>query len=285
MNETLTLLKPAAIAALVMAPLHAAFGLHVIRRGVIFIDLAVAQVAAFGIALAMARGVEGDSLYWAAVTWALVGAALISLTKFKLGKIPHEAMIGIVFVVGSAASLIALTYADHGQEEIKSLLDGQILFVLDAERNRIAYVYLVIAAVAAFLWREFTAQSIEGHNDSSVKSTLLDFVFYALIGVMVASSVRVAGVLLVFTWLVMPAVVAWTWCKSMGKALFVALPLSWLGSLAGMYVSVKAGEEVGGWGTGASIVVVFGAIVMLNYVVRLIFKDPDAQPEEQPSSS
>jgi zinc/manganese transport system permease protein len=277
MNEILELLKPAAIAALVMAPLHAAFGLHVIRRGVIFIDLAVAQVAAFGIALALARGVEGDALYWAAVTWALVGAALISLTKFKLGKIPHEAMIGIVFVVGSAASLIALTYAQHGQEEIKSLLDGQILFVQDAERNRTAIVYLVIAAVAAFMWRSFTRQSLEGKDEASLKSTLLDFVFYALIGVMVASSVRIAGVLLVFTWLVMPAVVAWTWCKTMGKALLVALPLSWLGSLAGMYVSVKAGEEVGGWGTGASIVVVFGALVLLNYVVRLFVRTSPQQ--------
>jgi zinc/manganese transport system permease protein len=276
MNETVTLLQPAAIAALVMAPLHAAFGLHVIRRGVIFIDLAVAQVAAFGIALSLARGVEGDGLYWAAVTWALVGAALISLTKFKLVRIPHEAMIGIIFVVGSAASLIALGYADHGQEEIKSLLDGQILFVQDGERNRTAIVYFGIAAVAAFLWKRFTHHSLEGKDETGLKSTLLDFVFYALIGVMVASSVRIAGVLLVFTWLVMPAVIAWTWCKSMGKALLVALPLSWLGSLAGMYVSVKAGQEIGGWGTGASIVVVFGALVFLNYLIRLLVKDPQS---------
>lgn len=284
MNETLTLLKPAAIAALVMAPLHAAFGLHVIRRGVIFIDLAVAQVAAFGIALSLARGVEGDGLYWAAVAWALVGAALISLTKFKLVRIPHEAMIGIIFVVGSAASLIALGYADHGQEEIKSLLDGQILFVLDAERDQTAKVYLGIAVVAAFLWKRFTQQSLEGKEEAGLKSTLLDFVFYALIGVMVASSVRIAGVLLVFTWLVMPAVVAWTWCKSMGKALLVALPLSWLGSLAGMYVSVNAGQEIGGWGTGASIVVVFGALVFLNYVVRLFVKDPQSPATSVTSS-
>jgi zinc/manganese transport system permease protein len=284
MNETLTLLKPAAIAALVMAPLHAAFGLHVIRRGVIFIDLAVAQVAAFGIALSLARGVEGDGLYWAAVTWALVGAALISLTKFKLVRIPHEAMIGIIFVVGSAASLIALGYADHGQEEIKSLLDGQILFVQDGERNRTAVVYFCIAAVAAFLWKRFTYQSLEGKDESGVKSTLLDFVFYALIGIMVASSVRIAGVLLVFTWLVMPAVIAWTWCKTMGKALLVALPLSWLGSLAGMYVSVTAGAEIGGWGTGASIVVVFGALVFLNYLVRLFVKDPQSPATSVTSS-
>lgn len=284
MNETLTLLKPAAIAALVMAPLHAAFGLHVIRRGVIFIDLAVAQVAAFGIALSLARGVEGDGLYWAAVAWALVGAALISLTKFKLVRIPHEAMIGIIFVVGSAASLIALGYADHGQEEIKSLLDGQILLVQDGELKRTAVVYLLISIVAAILWRRFSHQSLEGKDETGLRSTILDFVFYALIGIMVASSVRIAGVLLVFTWLVMPAVIAWTWCKTMGKALLVALPLSWLGSLAGMYVSVTAGAEIGGWGTGASIVVVFGALVFLNYVVRLFVKDPQSPATSVTSS-
>jgi zinc/manganese transport system permease protein len=276
LDETLKILWAAATASLVMAPLHAAFGLHVIRRGVIFIDLAVAQVAAFGIALAMARGVEPDSptMYWAAVGSALFGALLISLTRFKLGRIPHEAMIGIVFVLGSAASIIALGYADHGQEEIKNLLDGQILVVQDADIARTKIVYLILAVVGAVMWRQFTARSEERKDDVTVKGTLLDFTFYALIGVMVASSVQIAGVLVVFTWLVMPAVIAWTWCKKMGHALLVAIPLSCIGSWVGLYVSMHADDTLGGWPTGASIVLVFGALVLANYMVRLFFKAP-----------
>ena len=267
------------MAALVMAPLHAALGLHVIRRGVIFIDLAVAQVAAFGIALAMAQGVHADSptIYWAAVGSALFGALLISLTRFKLGLIPHEAMIGIVFVLGSAASIIALGYADHGQEQIKTLLDGQILFVQPKDMARTEIVYLGLAIVAAALWRRFTARSVENKEEATLRSTLLDFVFYALIGVMVASSVQIAGVLVVFTWLVMPAVVAWTWCRSWLGAVLVALPLSCAGSWVGLYVSLKANNEQG-WETGASIVVVFGLLVLANYVVRLFFKAPATDP-------
>ena len=265
-------LKPAAIVALIMAPLHAAFGLHVIRRGVIFIDLAVAQVAALGMALAMARGVEPDSpvVYYTAVGSALFGSLLISLTRFKLGKIPHEAMIGIIFVLGSAGSIITLQYADHGQELLQTILDGQILFVMDGDIKRTAIVYGVLAVVGAVMWKMLSKRSENKESTGGARETVLDFVFYALIGVMVASSVQIAGVLVVFTWLVMPAVVAWMWADKMSTALLVAIPLSCIGSLAGLWLSMNADEELGGWPTGASMVLAFGAIVAVSYVARLL---------------
>lgn len=272
MNETFQILGLAAVASLVMAPLHAALGLHVIRRGVIFIDLAVAQVAALGISLAMAQGVEPDSplVYWAAVGSALFGALLISLTRFKLGRIPHEAMIGIIFVLGSAGSLVVLGYAEHGQELIKQLLDGQILFVQPDENKKTAIVYAMIAAFAIFMWRRFCKRSENVETDEGVQTTGVDFLFYALIAIMVASSVQIAGVLVVFTWLVMPSVVAWTWTDKFSKALWIALPLSFVGSLAGLFLSINADQRLEGWPTGASIVLVFGGIVTVNYIVRLL---------------
>ncbi len=269
-------LRLPAIAALIMSPMHAAFGLHIIRRGVIFIDLAVAQVAALGMAFALAQGMEPNTpgVYWTCVASALIGALLISVTRFKLGKVPHEAMIGIIFVLGSAASIIVLQYAAHGQDMLKDLLDGQILFVQQKDVNKDAIIYGGMALVAAGLWRKFTERS-EAKDEGGWKSTLLDFVFYSMIGVIVASSVQVAGVLVVFTWLVMPAVIATTWTKTINKALLLAVPLAWAGSMAGMYVSMTADyDRVGGWPTGASIVVVFGALVLVNYVVRLFFKAP-----------
>ena len=270
-----------------MAPLHAVFGLHVIRRGVIFIDLAIAQVAAFGMALAMARGVEPDSpaVYWTSVGSALLGALLISLTRFKLGRIPHEAMIGIVFVLGSAGSIIVLQYADHGQEMLSTMLDGQILFVsltneldqMSAEFKRIATVFGILAVVTAVLWKRLASRSEKTDTVGGMKGTVLDFIFYALIGVMVASSVQIAGVLVVFTWLVMPAVVAWMWAKKMSTALMIAIPLSCAGSFAGLYLSMNADKEnMGGWPTGASIVVAFGAIVAVSYAVRLLWPTKQA---------
>ncbi len=268
-----------ALAALIMSPMHAAFGLHIIRRGVIFIDLAVAQVAALGMAIALSLGMEPHSsgVYWTCVASALVGALLISLTRFKLGKVPHEAMIGIIFVLGSAASIITLQYASHGQELLQQLLDGQILFVQADDIRKDGIIYGAMAIVTAILWKRFCARS-EAMDEGGVRSTLLDFVFYAMIGVIVASSVQVAGILVVFTWLVMPAVIATTWTKTIGRALMLAIPLAWVGSMAGLYLSMVADADLGGWPTGASIVLVFGVLVLLNYVVRLFFRAPEEEP-------
>jgi zinc/manganese transport system permease protein len=262
------------LSALTMAPVHAVFGLHIVRRGVIFIDLAVAQVAALGMAFALARGVapESPAAYWSAVGAALFGALLISLTRFRLGRVPHEAMIGIVFVVASAGSIIVLQYADHGQELLKTLLDGQILLVSDPGVVRhTAIVYGFILLAVALLWRPIRMIS-EGDPGAPQGAALVfyDFAFYALLGFVVASSVKIAGVLVVFTWLVMPAVVATFWLDRLTPSLFVAIPVGWIGSVLGMYLSMKADPDLGGWPTGASIVVTFGAIVCANYIFRLL---------------
>lgn len=277
MLELFSTMRLPVLAALTMAPVHAVFGLHIVRRGVIFIDLAVAQVAALGMALALARGVAPESsvAYWSAVGAALFGALLISLTRFRLGRVPHEAMIGIVFVVASAGSIIVLQYADHGQEMLKTLLDGQILLVSDPNVvKHTAMVYGLILAAVALLWRPIRRIS-EGEPDAPQGFALVfyDFAFYALLGFVVASSVKIAGVLVVFTWLVMPAVVATMWIVRLTPSLFIAIPIGWVGSLIGMYVSLKADPELGGWPTGASIVVTFGAIVFANYLVRVLIPE------------
>lgn len=274
MLELFNTMRLPVLAALTMAPVHAVFGLHIVRRGVIFIDLAVAQVAALGMALALARGIDPESslAYWSAVGAALFGAFLISLTRFRLGRVPHEAMIGIVFVVASAGSIIVLQYADHGQEMLKTLLDGQILLVSDPSVvKHTAIVYGTILVAVAALWRPIRRIS-ESEPDAprGLGLVFYDFVFYALLGFVVASSVKIAGVLVVFTWLVMPAVVATMWFGRLTPSLLIAVPIGWIGSLIGMYVSLKADPELGGWPTGASIVVTFGAIVFANYLVRVL---------------
>src|SRR5687767_5936844 len=113
----------ATMASLVMSPVHCLFGLHIVRRGVIFIDLAVAQVAALGMSVAVANGhdIHSSGAYWISLAFALGAALLIALTRFKLGKVPHEAIIGIIFVVGSALGVVVLQSTPHGAEELKEI--------------------------------------------------------------------------------------------------------------------------------------------------------------------
>lgn len=196
---------PALFAALIMSPVHCLFGLHIVRRGVIFIDLAVAQVAALGTAFAVAGGNEPDSrpAYWMSLAFGLIAALLIALTRFRLRLVPHEAIIGIIFVVGSAWSIIVLSGTAHGLEEMQSMLVGNILTVDVGHVKETALIYGAILLAIIGLWRYFSEITAEKEEKGTFKAVFFDFVFYSLLAFVVASSVKLAGVLLVFTWLVM----------------------------------------------------------------------------------
>jgi zinc/manganese transport system permease protein len=267
------------IAALVMSPVHCLFGLHIVRRGVIFIDLAVAQMAALGMAIAVAQGFDAQSprAYWLALAFALGSALAISLTRFKLGRVPHEAIIGIIFVLASALGMVVLEKSPHGMEELNHVLSGQILFVSTPEVKKTAMIYGVIFAMSLLLWRKTTQISLnEPEAPKGLQRAALDFAFYGLLAFVVASSVKIAGVLVVFTWLVMAPVIAFFWVARMSTAAFIALPIALAASFGGLWASSKYE-----WPTGPAIVVVFGAAVVLTYIVRLFVpeKTPEAPAE------
>jgi zinc/manganese transport system permease protein len=255
------------IASLVMSPVHCLFGLHIVRRGVIFIDLAVAQMAALGMAIAIARGHEVDSTaaYWLSLSFALGAALAISLTRFRLGKVPHEAIIGIMFVVASALGIVVLRDSPHGPEELRDTLSGSLLFVQQTDVMHTAWVYGLILVVSLAVWRYNAAISL---NESTAPRGLgraaIDIVFYGMLAFVVASSVKIAGVLVVFTWLVMPPVIAMLYVAKLARAMAVALPLSVIGSCVGVWVSSQYD-----WATGPAIVIVFGAMVTLAYLIKL----------------
>jgi len=261
-------MKNATLASLVMSPVHCLFGLHIVRRGVIFIDLAVAQMAALGMAIALAQKHEvTDSVtYFYSLGFALGTALLISLTRFRLGKVPHEAIIGIVFVMASALGIIVLENTDHGVEELKDILSGSLLLVDSGSVNHTALVYLVLVILAMLTWRANSAISV-GDPDAPTgfKRVALDFLFYALLAFVVASSVKVAGVLVVFTWLVMPPVCAFLLVSKFKPSLLICLPIVLIGNLAGLWMSYSRD-----WPTGPAIVVVFGCVVTLIYGVKLM---------------
>ena len=257
------------IASLVMSPIHCLFGLHIVRRGVIFIDLAVAQMAALGMAIAVANGHEAMSAqsYWLALSFALGTAFVISLTRFRLGNVPHEAIIGIIFVLASALGIVVLEKSPHGPEEMRDILGGSIFLVQPGDVQHTAIAYGVILAVALFIWRSATAISL-GERDAPAgwMRVMVDFVFYSLLAFVVASSVKIAGVLVVFTWLVMPPVAAFLWVSKMKSAVLLSLPIGLAGTLVGMWVSYTYD-----WQTGPAIVVVLGAIVTILYLAKLVF--------------
>jgi zinc/manganese transport system permease protein len=264
------LMRPAALAAIVMAPIHCLFGLHIVRRGVIFIDLAVAQVAALGVAVGVLLHFEAGSAgsYWLALGFALFGALLIALTRYRLGRVPHEAVIGIIFVVASALGILVLDRSPHGAEELLNLMRGNILLVPMDEVTHTAGVYGAILVTILLMWKRIAAVTLEDPDQpQGLSRVFYDFAFYGLLAFVVASSVRIAGVLVVFTWLVMPPVVALFWIRGLATSALAAIPVALLGSLLGLAISYRYD-----WPTGAAIVVVFGVIVALAYLPRVFLR-------------
>jgi zinc/manganese transport system permease protein len=259
-------MTPAALASIVMSPVHCLFGLHIVRRGVIFIDLAVAQVAALGAAVALLLGSEPGSnqAYFMSLVFGLFGALLVSATRFRLRTVPHEAIIGIIYVVGSACSIIALNRTAHGLEEMQNMLVGNILTVSMEMVGQTAAIYGPILILLLLMWRRFNAAT-EEKSGQGLNAVLIDFLFYALLAFVVASSVKLAGVLLVFTWLVMPPVAVLLWMDSITKAAFFAVPAAIFVSIVGLALSYFMDFP-----TGATLVVTFGVFVSILYVARLV---------------
>src|ERR1041384_242794 len=172
------------LAGLVMSPVHCLFGLHIVRRGVIFIDLAVAQMAALGMAIAVSRGydVYSPQAYWLALGFALGSALAISLSRYKLGRVPHEAIIGIIFVLASALGIVVLEQSPPGLEELKDIMSGSILLVQPSEVKKTAIIYGIIFILAIVLWRKTAAVTlVEPDAPKGLARTLLDFAFYGLL--------------------------------------------------------------------------------------------------------
>ncbi|MEK6543078.1 MAG: iron chelate uptake ABC transporter family permease subunit [Elusimicrobiota bacterium] len=262
MNDILQVLLWPALACLVVTGIHAYLGLHVVERGVIFVDLSLAQIASLGATIAFLIGVDvhGDGAYFFSLGFTLIGAALFTLTRTKKGAIPHEAIIGIVYAVSAAATVFVMDRAREGAEHIKYILVGNLLAVGPRDVLKIAILYSIIGLLH-WWWREpfllvstNPAEAIRrGHN-----ITLWDFLFYATFGIVVTASVAIAGVLLVFSYLIVPSVAAMLFSEKIGTRLTIGWALSTVVSFAGMYGSYALDAP-----TGATIVCTFGLALAL----------------------
>jgi len=243
------------------------FGLHVVGRGIIFVDLALAQIAALGIATAVLLGAHPDHgalPYALAIGFTLAGAALFSLTRFRHPRVPQEAIIGIIYIVAAAAATLVLSRTAAGDEEIKNLLVGNILLVSRSEVLRTLALYLAVGALHFFLRRKFHLLSFdtEEAERQGMSVRLWDFLFYATFGLVVTSFVRIAGVYLVFSYLIVPAVCGALLSSRTAARLAIGWGVALTAGVAGLVLSTQ--WQSMDLPTGPTIVCLFGGLLILS---------------------
>jgi len=258
------------LASLILTGIHAYLGVHVVERGVIFVDLALAQIAALGATVAILIGMDphGQGAYWLSLAFTFVGAAIFAFARTRRGHIPQEAFIGIAYAVASAGAILLMSKATGETEHLKDMLVGNILAVSQHEVLKTAVLYGVIGIFHYIFRRRFLLISTD-HVRAEAEGMSIrfwDFLFYASFGFVVTSSVAIAGVLLVFCYLIVPSVGAMLFADRVGRRLAIGWTMGTLVSALGVYFSVLLDLP-----TGATIVCTFGAALVLMFFVHLLF--------------
>ncbi len=259
------------LACVVLTGIHVYLGLHVLERKVIFVDLALAQVAAFGAVWGVLLGWSYEGEPWAIKAFSLAftfaGAALFALTRSRRERVPHEAIIGIAYAVTLAATILATAHLPHGAEEVGDLLAGSILWVRGDVVLETAALYAVIGVFHFAFRRRFLSISMnpEAAHAEGIRIGLWDFMFYVSFGFVVTSSVTIGGVLLVFSYLVIPSVIAALFADSVRGRLALGWTIGTVVSLVGVVISYERDLP-----SGPTIVVCFGAILALAGAVHVI---------------
>jgi len=257
------------IVACVLLPwLLVYLGLHVVQRGIIFIDIAMAQMASLGICVAVLLQFEPESLMASVIGLAvtLIGAAVFSATGKRTSQVPQEAVIGIAYVVAAAAAILLLSRSPHGNEEIRNMLVGDITVVSAPEVWKCFGFFAVVGVLHFILRRNFILVSYDrdGAYEKGLRVRWWDFLFYAAFGLVVTSFVRIAGVLLIFSYLIVPAVCGINLARSLSRRLLIGWLIALLGGVGGLFFSYW-------WDlpSGAAIVCTFGALLIIVSLISL----------------
>ena len=258
------------VASLILTGIHAYLGVHVVERGVIFVDLALAQIAALGATIAILLGMSphGRGAYFLSLGFTFLGAGIFSVARTRRGHIPQEAFIGIAYAVASATAILAMSKATGETEHLKDMLVGNILAVSRAEVAKTALLYGAIGLFHYFFRKKFLLISTNPAQAEAkgISIRFWDFLFYASFGFVVTSSVAIAGVLLVFCYLIVPSVGAMLFADKIGRRLAIGWTMGTLVSALGVYFSVLLDLP-----TGATIVCTFGGVLILMFFIHLIF--------------
>jgi zinc/manganese transport system permease protein len=265
----LEFLLPAFVASLILTGIHAYLGVHVVERGVIFVDLALAQIAALGATVAIVVGINphGRGSYWISLGFTFLGAAIFALARSRRGHIPQEAFIGIAYAVASATAILLMSKATGETEHLKDMLVGNILAVSWSEVKVTALLYGAVGIFHYIFRKKFLLISMnhDKAEQAGLNVRFWDFLFYASFGFVVTSSVAIAGVLLVFCYLIVPSVGAMLFADRIGSRLAIGWTMGTLVSALGVYLSAQIDLP-----TGATIVVTFGGVLIVMFFIHLI---------------
>ncbi len=259
----LDLMIPPIVAALIILSIHAYLGLHVIGREVIFVDLAFAQIAALGSTVALLMGIElgtTPSLLFA-LGFTLLGALLFSVTRLEKSAVPQEAIIGISYVLASAAVILIAGLTAEGAEHLRETMTGTLIWVGWGDIWRLAGVYAVLGVFHFVMRKRFLRVTFDPENTDKVK--MWDFLFYVSFGIMISFSVEIAGVLMVFSALVIPAVIAFLYTSRFGRALLIAWGAGMVAVVGGIGTSFYLDIA-----TGPLLVCAFGVVLVIAVGLR-----------------
>jgi zinc/manganese transport system permease protein len=258
------------VASLILTGIHAYLGVHVVERGVIFVDLSLAQIAALGGTIAVLMPISGGDphapvVYWISLAFTFIGAAVFSTIRSKRARIPQEAIIGICYAVASAAAILAMSKATSQAEHLNDMLVGNILSVSWHDVWKTAMLYGAVGLFHFVFRKQFLSISMDPKRaeTSGLSIRLWDFLFYASFGFVVTSSVSIAGVLLVFCYLIVPSVAAMLYSDDIGPRLAIGWTMGTVVSALGVYLSVALDLP-----TGATIVCTFGIVLAVMAAVR-----------------
>jgi zinc/manganese transport system permease protein len=255
MGDALALLGIPFAAAVVLVAIHTYFGIQVLTRNIVFVDLALAQVAALGatVAFMLGHAAQGVASYAYSLAFTLGAALLLTFSRRWAGRVSQEALIGVIYVVAAAAAFLLVDRAPQGAEHIKQILTGSILTVGAGELLAITALYAVVGALHVAARERITRDSWGW-----------DFFFYATFGLVVTSSVALAGVLLVFSFLIIPAAIGLLCAQRLARQLAVGWAAGVAASLAGLLASYA-------WDlpTGAAMVCAFGLALALTGLAKL----------------
>jgi zinc/manganese transport system permease protein len=265
-HDLLALMWVPFLMCLVLTGIHAYLGLHVIAREVVFVDIALAQIASLGATAAFMWGYDLES--WGSYAFGLIftilGASVFALTRTRERRVSQEAIIGVVYAVSSAASVLVADRTPHGAEHLRNMLVGSILAVRGSEVVKVAGLYTLIGLFHWLCRRPFLLISTDPDRAyrEGWQVRWWDFLFYASFGVVVTSSVRIAGVLLVFSYLIVPTLAANLLGGSIPKRLAVAWSFGTLVSVLAMGASAVFDTP-----TGATVVCAFGLILLALAII------------------
>src|SRR5688572_5235492 len=274
LGQVIEFLAAPFVASLILTGIHAYLGVHVVERGVIFVDLSLAQIAALGATIALllpwsSGDPHGPDVYWISLAFTFIGAAIFALLRSRRARIPQEAIIGITYAVASAAAILAMSKSTSQAEHLKDMLVGNILAVSWPEVYRTGALYGAVGLFHYVLRKPFLAISMQhDHPEATgLNVRFWDFLFYASFGLVVTSSVSIAGVLLVFCYLIVPAVAAMMYGESIGTRLAIGWTMGTVVSALGVYLSLALDLP-----TGATIVCTFGLVLVLMGLLRPVLR-------------